>query len=1702
MKSKPSLFRSLSKFTLAPSCAVISICFGGLASAAVWDGTGTVTTDWNDNGNWVGDAGTVGSAATININSPVATISANPPGNPADVLIGSGTGTNGRLDHNAGTLATGSWMKIGHNGGTGVYNLTAAGAGGTYTGLAQGSGSLNLNGGQLRLGGDNATITTGNGTMNVHTTGTVTTTAEIVVGGNGAGTLNMDSGTINHNSGGNFIVGRGAGITGLMRISGGALNNNSGEFQVGKGSGNGTVTLSGSGSITTGSWVGIGHSGGNGTLNIDGGTLTKTGNGSDFIVADGSTGTLNQTAGAMTVAGDATHGLVVGLNTSTANYNLSGGTLGLISRLVIAKNANSNGTLTLSGTGAINTIGPVSVGRTGGIGVMTVNGGTLTNSGTEELAIGEASTGTLNQTNGTISAGGQFWVGSSTGTGSYTMSGGTLNVGSWFVVGRNAGGVGTLTMSNGTINKTGGGDLVVGADNATATGTISASGGLINVTGGVTHIGKGGGTGTLTISGTADFRTTQMVVGEGTGIGTLNLNGGILKTPKLNGGPGSATAYFNGGTLQATMDSVTFISNLDTAEILAGGAVLDTQAFTETASQVFTGTGTLTKLGSGTLTLTGDSTHTGLTQVSDGKLVVSTRSIPTAGDFAVANGTTFGVTRRLPEETLNASNVTLGTTASTTTLEINLGNFGNPALGVGTLNVLGTLAVNANTTVNITHGFPAVGSFPLIQFGSRTGSGTITLGSLPPGMVAYLDDTISPNAIYLVITQARLLEWDDSELAGGVWDTTNTNWNELFTGVPVAFTTGDPVNFMDFGNVDNVNPPNPNVVIDAAGVSPGSVTFNNSVLAYTVTGAGGINGTSGLLKQGTGSVTISTANAYTGVTRLEAGTLSVSSIANAGGPSGIGAAPAAAANLVFAGGKLSYTGSGDTTDRGFSIAAANSVFDVQGTLTMSGPVAASAGQFTKTGAGTLTLSNPGANVLANGGGPGFTVNEGSLVLNGGGTQTNSVVNDIYLGMSTATSADLVLTDTTLTSTGLIAIARGFLTPGSSSSCTLNNSTVTMGNISLGWDDNVVGYSATSILTLNNSTLNAAYNKIAEKGGATSTVVLNGSSTMTATSTDVGQNTGAIGTLNVKGTSIYTSSNRLVVGLNAGTSGTVVVENSGNIVTPNFVSVGFGGGGALTVKDTGTLSVGNDFSVGEGGDVPASVTLQDSGTITVGTVTYVGRNATRAGTITVTGGTYTGNGGEFRIGNSGTGTWLQSGGITNAGGWVSIGRETGGTGVLTVSGTTTFNQTGTGNALIVGEHGNGALNIQGSATVSSVGTGGVVITRAGGTGVINLDGGTLVAVKVVEDGGTSTFNFNGGVLKAGTGAAPVFMTGIDTAMVKVGGATIDSNGSNIALNQNFTNDTSSGNFTKTGAGTLFVNGNIGILGQAHVSAGTISGTGHFICALFVDGSSNLNPGGATPGILTANSTTFAATSTMTIDLAATQDSLLTGALVLNGATLALNGTATQPVYVIAEYSSLAAGATGKFAGGMSPPALPAGYTIDYAYNGGTQIALIQTATPYTAWAATNITAIDPLADATPNSNPDNDGLTNLAEFGLNGNPMSGGSSGKVVSQVANVGGVPSLVLTLPVRTVATFTSGANNEQNSNLVSGLLYTIEGSNALAAWNIPVSEVTGGDKTAIELPLVTGNPADSGWSYRTFTTGPISGSSKEFLRAVIKQP
>ncbi|MCB1134375.1 MAG: hypothetical protein KDN05_24890, partial [Verrucomicrobiae bacterium] len=238
---------------LVSAITVTAIPFSASADTA-W--TGANSSDMTDVGNF--DNGLPGTGnGSLFINN----VSSNVPVLTSDLSIGwdlnisTGANTTGRLDHHSGTFSTGNnnWIIMGFNNGTGpanaTYNLAlTSGTGGTFTGFAQGSGSI-ANFGKINLGWDANTTST----MNVNTSGTITG-GEIEIGSTGGGptsTFNIDNGAVNLT--GSFEVGgnqwSNQGGSSFFNMSGGSITTG-GEFW---GGGNGATTaVQSGGSITSG----------------------------------------------------------------------------------------------------------------------------------------------------------------------------------------------------------------------------------------------------------------------------------------------------------------------------------------------------------------------------------------------------------------------------------------------------------------------------------------------------------------------------------------------------------------------------------------------------------------------------------------------------------------------------------------------------------------------------------------------------------------------------------------------------------------------------------------------------------------------------------------------------------------------------------------------------------------------------------------------------------------------------------------------------------------------------------------------------------------------------------------------------------------------------------------------------------------------------------------------------------------------------------------------------------------------------------------------------------------------------------------------------------------------------------------------------------------------------------------------------------
>src|SRR5262249_4285427 len=119
------------------------------------------------------------------------------------------------------------------------------------------------------------------------------------------------------------------------------------------------------------------------------------------------------------------------------------------------------------------------------------------------------------------------------------------------------------------------------------------------------------------------------------------------------------------------------------------------------------------------------------------------------------------------------------------------------------------------------------------------------------------------------ITGTDSIKWGGQ--TNGIWDVGSAanvggtnNWRLNSNNNSTNFIQTDVVTFEDTASG--------NFTVNIAGtVLPSSVLENNSANTYTFTGAGGIGGTTALVKQGTGTLILANENTYTGLTTVSAG---------------------------------------------------------------------------------------------------------------------------------------------------------------------------------------------------------------------------------------------------------------------------------------------------------------------------------------------------------------------------------------------------------------------------------------------------------------------------------------------------------------------------------------------------------------------------------------------------------------------------------------------------------------------------------------------------------------------------------------------------------------------------------------------------------------------------------------------------------------
>ena len=1403
-------FSAFSFFFLA------SAAFAADTTTSSWNGT--TSTDWATAGNWItvvpsttvsakfdrtftsGRQPTLGAAATtqgiwlatgdtqdVLINSTTAyalTITGNATLNS---MANAGIYMNDSANHN---LTIGSNTSITLSNATGFYNQQTAGN------LAI-SGGLNLNAKVLTIGA-NAT-STGNVTISGNISGT---TGAIVINSGGIVTLSgtntytgnttLTLGTLKNGSA-NTFTGKG-----MLIVNGGTFDlsgNNANFLTIANGNATGTITDSTAGSGTTTLTFGAGAGTSQNSYTIA--TLIKDGANGQKVAVVAATNASNASLFALTSANTFSGGLTLTMNGTTAgNLRINSlistvGSAGAITSSPFGTGAITLGTVAtdkiniLMDTVGSNTLANALIFNTAtGLGAgypgfrIESAGNTLSGNITAALAdatfsayttsgsatltgqiggtyglylMGHTATQTLNITlnnsgaannyggNTTVSQYATLTLGradqipNGSGTGNVTNNG-TIALGGFNETINGLSGNGTVDGTSGTPI------LTIGDNNATST----FSGNIINTAGtlALTKIGSG----TLTLSGTNSYTGNTTIAGYSSlSIATTS----ALPGWNVNG----RYAVQNGGTL-AVYNAVTdsnIATMLSTTNFAAGAALgFDTTTANRTYSIVLANTAQgalgLTVLGSNTLTLDQANTYTGVTTLTAGTL-----SVATIGDGGVAG---------------------------------NLGQAGNASTNIvfngGNLSYTGanatsdrafTIVAGKTATINTTNNISFAGATGATTTGGliKTGSGILTLS----GVNTYTGVTTLTAGTLSVATIG------DGGVAGNLGQAGNASTNIVFNGGNLSYTGANATSDRAFTIV--------------AGKTATINTTNNISFA----GATGATTTGGLTVTGSGILTLSGVNNYTGTTTIDQ-----------------------SSNLKFTAdqslGALTFgvtAGGASTTATTLDLTSANATFSgallVQNNSSTSVPATITIGSGkTLTTQSTVNVGYNGSNnsgysmavTGASGTWNASTAASGVVFWVGGGT-TSGVKSRLDMsGLGTFNGSF----------SNAASVFRIGDNPGASSSkndsyaILAATSTITVGTLGIGDKASEQAGSSTNYLYLGNvtNTINANTITIGTAAGSgqgsgslqfntgTGTVKIRAQDTTNAAALNLlavnssNSTAASVGTFNVAGHSadllFSTVDMTDMNGSNGSTSSSTFSFDQGNLTVTTFNI------GTRSSASTGTAKAAATVNIGGNASATYNATL--------GSVAIARQNST-AGTIT----------GALNIKAGDTGSTANITSLTVASDTAATGGTA--TGTVTISGgnTTITNGITLADCTSAGTV-NGTLVISGgNLTVG----GDIVTTGTGGTVTSNvtLSGGTLNmnSHDIGANGGTqiSTFNYQSGTLS-------------NPGKIRSNAFVYNSTG-----NYTFSDIlTGTGSVNKQGTGTMTLAGTNDYTGNTTVSAGEL------------------------------------------------------------------------------------------------------------------------------------------------------------------------------------------------------------------------------------------------------------------------------------------
>jgi autotransporter-associated beta strand protein len=485
-----------------------------------------------------------------------------------------------------------------------------------------------------------------------------------------------------------------------------------------------------------------------------------------------------------------------------------------------------------------------------------------------------------------------------------------LGTGTQTLIGVNVRHSGLTTISEGTL-------AIQDVTNWSADIANSSRLDIIQTTGTRTHSQAISGTGEVTKLGAG----TLVLSGANSYAGRTVIEQGVLSFgTAAHLGDGSATntvVIRNGATLRSTGTAVD-LGAARGVEVAGSSAVIEVAPATRlTISGVVAGHDCtpLLKTGTGILTLAGANTYDGEVRVTAGGLEVNNSL---AGSVLVQSTATLGGTGTIAGPvTLAAGSSFLQSGASSGTvatlgvgsltidaaaLEFRLGS----SLTRDMINVAGNLTLTGISNFNLnptTFGAVTPGTYRLIQYGGTLTGGLANIATTSGSFSGYNYSLVfRAGGLDLDLAARTTRRWTG---AGTAWVNNDAilNWHD---GTAAAgFINTDAVLFNDTASSGTV-------VVDAAGVAPSSIEFDNATLAYVVSG-GAITGTTGLTKNGAASVTLanSTANTFSGDVVINGGTLILGSTAANGAIRGDATASKVDADVIVNSGGTLHWKDGD-----------------------------------------------------------------------------------------------------------------------------------------------------------------------------------------------------------------------------------------------------------------------------------------------------------------------------------------------------------------------------------------------------------------------------------------------------------------------------------------------------------------------------------------------------------------------------------------------------------------------------------------------------------------------------------------------------------------------------------------------------------------------------------------------------------------------